>query len=72
MSIYLFTELPKNISEREGTSLVFIATSTLQMCKIAIGDPVVLTNKGNIIVKTAWPTNEKSLTSVSVLKDGIV
>lgn len=63
-------ELPKHISERDANDMVFISQSAFQLCDIAIGSPTVIVTKDEVVVKTAWPTNEKSLTSVSLTKHG--
>lgn len=44
--------------------------SALELCQIAIGDQVILTFKIDEIVKTAWPTDDKSLTSVCLTQKG--
>ncbi|KAL6447262.1 hypothetical protein ACFW04_001487 [Cataglyphis niger] len=64
-------ELPKHISERDANDMVFISQSAFQLCNIAIGSPIVIATKDEVVVKTAWPTNEKSLTSVSLTKHAI-
>ncbi|KAL6447263.1 hypothetical protein ACFW04_001487 [Cataglyphis niger] len=51
--------------------MVFISQSAFQLCNIAIGSPIVIATKDEVVVKTAWPTNEKSLTSVSLTKHAI-
>ncbi|XP_006621935.1 ATPase family protein 2 homolog isoform X2 [Apis dorsata] len=51
--------------------MVFISQSALQLCEIAIGDSVLVTVGENKVVKTAWPTKDKSLTSVSITKHAI-
>lgn len=48
--------------------MVFMSLSAMQLCNVAIGDPVTVATKDNIIVKIAWPTNDKSLLSVSLSK----
>jgi len=63
-------ELPKRISEKDANDMVFVSQFTLQLCEIAIGSPTVIATKDEIVVKTAWPTNDKSLTSVSLTKHG--
>lgn len=63
-------ELPKHISERDANDMVFISQSAFQLCDIAIESPIVIATKDEVVVKTAWPTNEKSLTSVSLTKHG--
>ncbi|CAK9794901.1 Ribosome biogenesis protein SPATA5 [Anthophora quadrimaculata] len=65
---YKSPEQPKNISERALDDMVFLSLNVLQLCEIAIGDPVLVTAADTTIVKTAWPTKEKSLTSVSLTK----
>lgn len=63
-------ELPKHISERDANDIVFISQSAFQLCDIAIGSSIVVATKDEVVIKTAWPTNEKSLTSVSLTKHG--
>lgn len=65
-----FAELPKRISERDANDMVFMSQFALQLCDIAIGSPAVVATKDEVVVKTAWPTNDKSLTSVSLTKHG--
>ncbi|XP_029178349.1 ATPase family protein 2 homolog isoform X2 [Nylanderia fulva] len=64
-------ELPKHISERDANDMVFISQSAFQLCDIAIGSSIVVATKDEAVIKTAWPTNEKSLTSVSLTKHTI-
>lgn len=42
----------------------------MELCDIAIGDSVVIITNNAIVVKTAFPTNDLSLTSVSLTKNG--
>ncbi|XP_033204178.1 ATPase family gene 2 protein homolog A isoform X2 [Bombus vancouverensis nearcticus] len=51
--------------------MVFISQSALQLCEIAIGDCVLVIAGESKVVKTAWPTKDKSLTSVSLTKHAI-
>ncbi|XP_072760748.1 ATPase family gene 2 protein homolog A [Anoplolepis gracilipes] len=71
IEVFQSQELPKHISERDANDMVFISQSAFQLCDIAIGSPVVIATKDEVVVKTAWPTNEKSLTSVSLTKHAI-
>ncbi|XP_029673347.1 ATPase family protein 2 homolog [Formica exsecta] len=71
IEIFQSQELPKHISERDANDMVFISQSAFQLCDIAIGSPTVIVTKDEVVVKTAWPTNEKSLTSVSLTKHAI-
>lgn len=50
--------------------MVFMSESALQLCEISIGDPVIISNKDNLVVKVAWPMNDKSLTCVLLTKNG--
>ncbi|XP_043490885.1 ATPase family protein 2 homolog isoform X2 [Polistes fuscatus] len=43
----------------------------MQLCNIAIADPVIIATKNSIIVKIAWLANDKSLLSVSLPKSTI-
>ncbi|XP_057327731.1 ribosome biogenesis protein SPATA5 [Microplitis mediator] len=61
---YCSKEPPKNLTERDLHDLVFMSHSAFELCQIAIGSQVILTFKTDEIVKTAWPTSEKSITSV--------
>ncbi|XP_015595997.1 spermatogenesis-associated protein 5 [Cephus cinctus] len=71
IEIYKPQERPKNLSERELNDMVFIAQSTMQLCKIAIGEPVILITEDTTVVAIAWPTADKSLLSVSMTKNAI-
>ncbi|KAL6447261.1 hypothetical protein ACFW04_001487 [Cataglyphis niger] len=71
IEVFQSQELPKHISERDANDMVFISQSAFQLCNIAIGSPIVIATKDEVVVKTAWPTNEKSLTSVSLTKHAI-
>ncbi|XP_043581016.1 ATPase family protein 2 homolog isoform X3 [Bombus pyrosoma] len=51
--------------------MVFISQSALQLCEIAMGDCVLVIVGESKVVKTAWPTKDKSLTSVSLTKHAI-
>ncbi|KAG8037306.1 hypothetical protein G9C98_005516 [Cotesia typhae] len=66
---YCSKELPKNITERDSHEMVFMSQSALELCQIAIGDRVILSFQDVEIVKTAWPTSDKSLTSVCLTKN---
>ncbi|XP_031845570.2 ATPase family gene 2 protein homolog A isoform X2 [Nomia melanderi] len=68
IEMYKSQEQPKNISPRALDDMVFMSQSALQLCDIAIGDPVLVSAEGGTVVKTAWPTKEKTLTSVSLTK----
>ena len=63
-------EQPKNIPERALDDMVFVSQSALQLCEIALADPVLVTTQESAVVKTAWPTKDKTLTSVSLTKHG--
>ncbi|EGI68629.1 PREDICTED: spermatogenesis-associated protein 5 isoform X3 [Acromyrmex echinatior] len=71
IEVFQTQELPKRISEKDANDMVFVSQFTLQLCEIAIGSPTVITTKDEVVVKTAWPTNDKSLTSVSLTKHAI-
>ncbi|KAJ9580555.1 hypothetical protein L9F63_024266 [Diploptera punctata] len=51
----------KNLPNSVCDDLVLISQSALQLCNIAIGDPVVVDICGTSTVKTAWTNLEKSL-----------
>ncbi|XP_012236741.1 ATPase family protein 2 homolog isoform X1 [Bombus impatiens] len=68
---YNLSEQPKNIHVRALDDMVFISQSALQLCEIAIGDCVLVIAGESKVVKTAWPTKDKSLTSVSLTKHAI-
>ncbi|XP_076765948.1 ATPase family gene 2 protein homolog A isoform X4 [Xylocopa sonorina] len=51
--------------------MVFLSQSAMQLCKIAIADSVLVSTETNTVVKSAWPTKDKSLTSVSLTKHAI-
>ncbi|KMQ86150.1 spermatogenesis-associated protein 5 [Lasius niger] len=71
IEVFQSQELPKHISERDANDIVFISQSAFQLCDIAIGSSIVVATKDEVVIKTAWPTNEKSLTSVSLTKHAI-
>ncbi|XP_071574659.1 uncharacterized protein [Temnothorax nylanderi] len=70
IEVFQTQELPKRISERDANDIVFASQFTLQLCEIAIGSSTVVATKNEVVVKTAWPTNDKSLTSVSLTRHG--
>nr|XP_034173672.1 ATPase family protein 2 homolog isoform X2 [Osmia lignaria] len=51
--------------------MIFISQSALQLCEIAIADPVFVTTGNTTVVKTAWPSKDKTLTSISLTKHAI-
>ncbi|XP_076174088.1 ATPase family gene 2 protein homolog A isoform X2 [Ptiloglossa arizonensis] len=71
VEMYKSQEQPKNISDRALENMVLVSQSALQLCEIAIGDPVIVATKGGTVVKTVWPNKDKSLTSVSLTKHAI-
>ncbi|KYN40579.1 Spermatogenesis-associated protein 5 [Trachymyrmex septentrionalis] len=71
IEVFQTQELSKRISEKDANDMVFVSQFTLQLCEIAIGSPTVIATKDEVVVKTAWPTNDKSLTSVSLTKHAI-
>ncbi|KYM99999.1 Spermatogenesis-associated protein 5 [Cyphomyrmex costatus] len=71
IEVFQTQELPKRISEKDANDMVFMSQFSLQLCEIAIGSPTVIVTKDEVVVKTAWPTNDKSLTSVSLTKHAI-
>ncbi|KAI4486223.1 hypothetical protein M0802_012462 [Mischocyttarus mexicanus] len=62
---------PTNISVQDLNDMVFVSQTVMQLCNIAIGDPVIIATKNSIIVKIAWLANDKSLLSVSLSKSTI-
>ncbi|XP_018374595.1 PREDICTED: spermatogenesis-associated protein 5 [Trachymyrmex cornetzi] len=71
IEVFQTQELPKRISEKDANDMVFVSQFTLQLCEIAIGSPTIIATTDEVVVKTAWPTNDKSLTSVSLTKHAI-
>ena len=71
LETYKSQEQPKNIPERALDDMVFVSQSALQLCEIALADPVLVTTQESAVVKTAWPTRDKTLTSVSLTKHAI-
>lgn len=63
-------EQPKNIHVRAFDDMVFVSQSALQLCEIPIGDSILVVAGENKVIKTAWPTKDKALTSVSLTKHG--
>ena len=68
LEAYKSQEQPKNVPGRALDDMVFVSQSALQLCEIALADPVLVTSEGSAVVKTAWPTRDKALTSVSLTK----
>ncbi|XP_014213266.1 spermatogenesis-associated protein 5 [Copidosoma floridanum] len=68
---YKSTEFPKHVSQRDTNYMVFLSESAMQLCEIPIGNPVLVTNKDNVVVKTAWPLNDKTLTTVCLTKNAM-
>ncbi|KAI4490028.1 hypothetical protein M0804_004210 [Polistes exclamans] len=62
---------PTNISAQDLNDMVFLSQTVMQLCNIAIADPVIIATKNSIIVKIAWLANDKSLLSVSLPKSTI-
>ncbi|XP_076239280.1 ATPase family gene 2 protein homolog A isoform X1 [Calliopsis andreniformis] len=71
IEVYKSQEQLKNICERALDDMVFVSQSALQLCEIALADHVLVTTNESTVVKTAWPTKDKSLTSVSLTKHAI-
>lgn len=49
--------------------MVFLSETAMELCEIALGDEVLLTGK-NVAVKTAFPSNDGSIISLSLTKTG--
>ncbi|XP_015181076.1 PREDICTED: spermatogenesis-associated protein 5 [Polistes dominula] len=62
---------PTNISTQDLNDMVFVSQTVMQLCNIAIADPVIIATKNSILVKIAWLANDKSLLSVSLPKSTI-
>lgn len=62
--------MPENISEILANQMVFLSTSVMELCNIALGDDVLVVGK-NIVVKTAFHSNNSNF-SVSFTKSGKV
>ena len=71
LEAYKSQEQPKNIPGRALDDMVFVSQSALQLCEIALADHVLVTTEERAVVKTAWPTRDKTLTSVSLTKHAI-
>lgn len=69
-SIVYFTELPNHISEKASNGMIFISSSAMQVCNIAIGDTVVVEINSAKVVKTAFPTNDICSLSAYLTKQG--
>lgn len=63
-------EIPENISHTELCYTVFLSKISMDICNIPIRDPVMIVNNDEIIVATAWPTNDNTLTSATFTRDG--
>lgn len=64
------TEVPASLTARDCDELVFISQSAMQLCKMQIGEPVIVRGDEHSVVKSVWPTSEKSLLSVLLTKAG--
>lgn len=63
----------KGISSYDRDNLVFVSQSCMQLCNFAIGDHVIvrdLCSKYPPCARIVWPTEEKSLVSVLLTKNG--
>ncbi|XP_076252760.1 ATPase family gene 2 protein homolog A isoform X2 [Rhynchophorus ferrugineus] len=68
------TEEVKSLSTREKDGLVFLSQASMQLCSITIGEKVILqpvNGDHSSFIKQAWPTNEKTLTSVLITKNAL-
>ncbi|KAF7270399.1 hypothetical protein GWI33_016633 [Rhynchophorus ferrugineus] len=68
------TEEVKSLSTREKDGLVFLSQACMQLCSITIGEKVILqpvNGDHSSFIKQAWPTNEKTLTSVLITKNAL-
>lgn len=53
-------------------NFIFLSQSAIQLCNFKIGDPVVITVENQTpIVRTLWPTIEKTSASVLLTENGI-
>lgn len=68
VEVYGQTEELGRFSERELDELVFLPASACQVCKIAIGDPVIIAGQESVIVRRAWASNVKSLASIGLTR----
>ena len=62
--------MPVSLPARDCSELVFISQSAMQLCKMQIGESVIVTASQHSEVKSVWPTSEKSLLSVLLTKEG--
>lgn len=63
----------KALSSQEKDNMVFLSQSAIQLCNLSLGDSVVikpLHEKIAPVVRTVWPTVEKSSTCVLFTKSG--
>lgn len=64
----------KSLSQSEKDSLVFLSQSAIQMCRLSFGDWAIIKPLYEAIppvVRTVWPTVDKSSTCVLFTKNGM-
>lgn len=63
----------KNLSSNEKDSMVFLSQSVIQIINLSIGGFAVVSSVGDLngpIVRTVWPTAEKSSSCILFTKNG--
>lgn len=69
---YMSQDTIKNLPKSVSKDLVLISQSAMQLCELCIGDPaMIVTREGLTTVKTVWPSQEGSLTSVFMIREGL-
>lgn len=70
VEIYNTKDMPENISETEANKMIFLSTSAMEFCNIALGDDVLVVGN-NVVVKTAFHSNNSNVVSVSLTKSAL-
>uniref|UniRef100_A0A1B6KMP5 AAA+ ATPase domain-containing protein n=2 Tax=Graphocephala atropunctata TaxID=36148 RepID=A0A1B6KMP5_9HEMI len=55
-----------DVKSQEKQFLVYLSQSAMQLCRFEIGEQIVLTLNNDSIIRTVWPTADRSLTSVTI------
>lgn len=64
----------KSLSQSEKDNMVFLSQSAIQLCKLSFGDWAIikpLHESFSPVVRTVWPTVDKSSTCVLFTKNGM-
>nr|CAD7411204.1 unnamed protein product [Timema cristinae] len=71
LELFTATDSLKYLPKSEYDHLVFLSISAMQLCAMAVGEPVVITVRNKSAVKAVWPTAERSLVSVQMTREAL-